>query len=105
MIKEEKILIYFSFFKNVMAMVCFPEQGEDAKGAYLFGCLNLLATVFLVATLLVYAILPKMRNLNGVIVMCYLASMTAMNISFAYLFLSRGNDISISLCTTIGKSI
>jgi hypothetical protein len=59
--------------------VCFPsddEPGEgDYKGTNLFGFLILFATVFLVATLLVHAILPKMRNLNGVIVMCYLASM------------------------------
>jgi hypothetical protein len=91
--------------------VCFPsddEPGEgDYKGANLFGFFILFATVFLVATLLVYAILPrilpKMRNLNGVIVICYLASMTVMNISFAILFLVRGSDMSTSLCTTIDK--
>jgi hypothetical protein len=87
-----------------MAMVCFPEQGEDSKGAYLFGCLNLFATVFLVATLLVYAILPKMRNLHGVIVMCYLASMTITNVFHAILMLVRGSDMPPGLCSTLGKS-
>ncbi|XP_046636275.1 probable G-protein coupled receptor Mth-like 3 isoform X1 [Daphnia pulicaria] len=86
---------------NVMAMVCFPEQGEDSKGAFLFGCLNLFATIFLVATLLVYSILPKMRNLHGVIVMCYLASMTVTNVFHAILMLVRGSDMPPGLCPTL----
>jgi hypothetical protein len=86
-----------------VALVCFPEQGEDAKGAYLFGCLQLFATVFLVATLLVYSILPKMRNLHGVIVMCYLASMTVANVFHAIiLMIVRVSDMPPGLCSTLG---
>jgi hypothetical protein len=88
-----------------MAMVCFPEQGEDSKGALLFGCLNLFSTIFLVATLLVYSILPKMRNLHGVIVMCYLASMTVTNVFHAILMLVRSSDMPPGLCPTLGKLI
>ncbi|XP_046439771.1 G-protein coupled receptor Mth2-like isoform X5 [Daphnia pulex] len=90
---------------KLVALVCFPEQGEDSKGAFLFGCLNLFATVFLVATLLVYAILPKMRNLHGVVVMCYLASMTVTNVFHAILMLVRGSDMPPGLCSTLAISL
>ncbi|XP_046439770.1 probable G-protein coupled receptor Mth-like 3 isoform X4 [Daphnia pulex] len=87
---------------NQIALACFPEY---TIRAFLFGCLNLFAAIFLVATLLVYSILPKMRNLQGVIVMCYLASMTITNISFAILLLGRGSNLPINLCTAIAISL
>ena len=86
-----------------MALSCFPEQGEDSKGALLFGYLHLFAATFLIATLAVYCLLPKMRNIHGVIVMSYLTSMTVMYIFHAVLMLVRGSDMPTGLCPTIGK--
>jgi hypothetical protein len=37
--------------------------------------------------------IPKLRNLHGVIVMCYLASMTFKNVFHAILMLVRGSDM------------
>jgi G protein-coupled receptor Mth (Methuselah protein) len=50
---------------------------------FLIGYFTLFSTLFLIATLTVYSILPKMRNIHGVNVMCFLVSMIFMNISFA----------------------
>ncbi|EFX83091.1 hypothetical protein DAPPUDRAFT_240561 [Daphnia pulex] len=83
----------------------FNKQGEDSKGAILFGSLNLFSAIFLVGTLLVYSILPKMRNLHGVIVMCYLASMTVTNVFHAILMLVRGSDMPPGLCSTLAISL
>lgn len=84
-------------------MGCAPKQVEDSKGAYLFGCLNLFVTIFLIATLAVYCLLPKLRNIHGVTLMCYLATMTVMYIFHAILMLVRGNDMPDGLCPTLGK--
>ena len=87
-----------------MALGCLPEQGEDSKGALFFGYLHLFAANFLIATFAIYSLLPKMRNIHGVILMCYLASMTTMYIFHAVLMLVRGSDMPKGLCPTIGKS-
>jgi hypothetical protein len=65
------------------------------------GCLTLIVTPFLIATLFVYSILPKMRNIHGVNVMCFLASMIFMNISFALRLLIK--IMPPGVCTIIGK--
>jgi hypothetical protein len=47
---------------------------------FLIGYFTIFATLFLIATLTVYFILEKIRNIHGVNVMCFLASLTVMNI-------------------------
>jgi hypothetical protein len=89
--------------KSVGALGCFPEQSEDSKGAYFFGCLKLIVVPFLIVTLAVYSVLPKMRNTHGVTVMCFLASMTIMYIFHAILMLVRGSDMPTGLCPTLGN--
>ena len=79
------------------------EQGEDSEGASFFGYLRLFVATFLIATFAVYCLLPKMRNIHGVILMCYLASMTVMYIFHAVLMFVRGSDMPTGLCPTIGK--
>ncbi|EFX83019.1 hypothetical protein DAPPUDRAFT_316132 [Daphnia pulex] len=68
---------------------------------FLRGCLTLIVTTFLIATLFVYSILPKMRNIHGVNVMCFLASMIFMNISFALRLLIKISDMPTGLCPII----
>ncbi|EFX83096.1 hypothetical protein DAPPUDRAFT_240555 [Daphnia pulex] len=46
-----------------------------------------------------------MRNLHGVIVMCYLASMTVTNVFHAILMLVRGCDMPPGLCSTLAISL
>jgi hypothetical protein len=70
---------------------------------FLIGCLTLFATSFLIATLIVYSIHEKMRNIHAVNVMCFLVSLTVMNISLALRFLVKVLDIPTGLCSTIGK--
>nr|CAH0112502.1 unnamed protein product [Daphnia galeata] len=86
---------------NIMVLGCLSEQGEDSKGALFFGYLHLFSAFFLIATFAIYSLLPKMRNIHGVILMCYLASMTVMYIFHAILMLVRGSDMPTGLCPTI----
>ncbi|EFX83093.1 hypothetical protein DAPPUDRAFT_240559 [Daphnia pulex] len=46
-----------------------------------------------------------MRNLHGVVVMCYLASMTITNVFHAILMLVRGSDMPPGLCSTLAISL
>ncbi|XP_046439774.1 G-protein coupled receptor Mth2-like [Daphnia pulex] len=71
---------------------------------FLIGCLTLFATSFLIATLIVYSIHEKMRNIHAVNVMCFLVSLTVMNISLALRFLVKVLDIPTGLCSIIAIS-
>lgn len=50
----------------------------------------ILSVPFLLLTLLVYAVLPELRNVNGKSLMCYLASLAAAYALLAFLQLRPG---------------
>lgn len=62
------------------------------------------SAVFLIATFAVYALIPELRNLHGVVIMCYVASMAMMFITLSLVKLSVGSEIS-PLCHAIGNTI
>lgn len=55
-------------------LVCYMPQTKNIRYTILPICM-LISVVFIVATLLVYAFVPKMRNLNGKCLICYLAAL------------------------------
>lgn len=73
----------------------------DPEGMSFYPYLFLFSTVFVITTFLVYAILPKLRNVFGVAVMCYLASMAVFYIGLATIQLYR--DMPEGVCVTLRK--
>ena len=73
------------------------EQGLDVY-PYTF----LVSSVFTMATFVVHAILPELRNIHGVVIMCYLASMSATYVGFGIIQL-HGSDLSDAICYYLGK--
>ena len=65
-----------------MAVVCFPPAvniTEDNKLAIqMYPYFLFISSVFLITTFVVYSILPEMRNIHGVTIMCFVASLTCM---------------------------
>ena len=68
----------------LQALTCFPLQPEESPDNQLamriFPYFLFISAFFLIATFVVYAILPEFRNILGLTIMCFLASMAAMNI-------------------------
>ena len=87
-----------------MAVVCFPPAvniTEDNKLAIqMYPYFLFISSLFLIATFVVYSILPEMRNIHGVTIMCFVASLTCMyvGIGIIQLWIKSG-----WFCIGIGK--
>lgn len=61
------------------ALLCFPAQPTETEDVKLvvkvFPYFLFLSSLFLIATFLVYALIREIRNIHGVTVMCYVASL------------------------------
>lgn len=62
----------------------------------------MLSVPFLIATFLVYALLPELRNIHGKCLLCYLFSLTIGYSSLALLQLNGSNYIDPVLCRSAG---
>ena len=60
-------------------MICFADQSETPPAEQLvlaiFPYLMFISSIFLIATFVVYAIIPEIRNIHGVTIMCHVASL------------------------------
>ena len=60
-------------------MICFAEESETPPEVQLvlaiFPYLMFISSIFLIATFVVYAIIPEIRNIHGVTIMCHVASL------------------------------
>ena len=87
-----------------MALTCFlpePTLPEDKQLAItIYPFLLFISSLFLIATFVVYAILPGIRNIHGVTIMCFVASLTCMyvGIGIIQLWIKSG-----WFCIGIGK--
>uniref|UniRef100_A0A8D8Q9Y2 G-protein coupled receptor Mth2 n=1 Tax=Cacopsylla melanoneura TaxID=428564 RepID=A0A8D8Q9Y2_9HEMI len=79
---------YFIKSDSLTPMICFEKQPE-IKLSYTIGMS--ISIICLLITLLVYAIIPELRNLHGLCLMCHITSLI-----FAYLFL-----VSIQILATV----
>jgi 4-amino-4-deoxy-L-arabinose transferase-like glycosyltransferase len=72
-----------------LALTCFPKQSEPvsediAVALQIYPYIALFSSLFLIATFIVYCILPEMRNnVHGMAVMCFVASLTSFYIGMA----------------------
>ena len=55
------------------------------------------------ATFVVHAILPELRNIHGVVIMCYLASMSSMYVGLGIIQL-HSSTMSDTVCYYFRKS-
>jgi hypothetical protein len=97
----------FEDMEQVLPMLCFPEEeaSEAANEIYLMYPIGMIISVpFLLATFVVYAVIPELRNLHGKSLMCHVSSLLT-----AYTFLAvvqlGGNRLSNELCTFCGKCL
>lgn len=89
-----------------MALTCFPPQpahSEDKIVALqIYPYFLLISSLFLIATFIVYCILPEIRNnVHGVSVMCFIASLTSFYIGMAVVQLYYKEPIKW-ICVGIG---
>lgn len=83
-------------------IVCYMEADphpDNIRYTILPICM-LISVVFIVATLLVYAFVPKLRNLNGKCLICYLA---ALAVGYSIISWLQVTQESVGpVCTSVG---
>ena len=86
------------------ALVCFPPQVEPPRSEIVamkvFPFFLFVSSIFLIATFVVYALLPEIRNVHGVTIMCHVASLAVMYIGLACIQLLSLPD---GACVGLGK--
>ncbi|XP_028166056.1 neurofibromin-like [Ostrinia furnacalis] len=89
---------------RAIAAVCYPEiQEGDSPVLYIAYAIGLLLSVpFLLATFLVYAFIPDLRNLHGMCLMSYCAGLMVAYIFLAYLKVQTGQiGVAMTGCYVI----
>ena len=92
-----------------MALTCFapnsdPVSDDVAVALQIFPYILLFSSLFLIATFVVYCILPQIRrNVHGMAVMCFVASLTSFYIGMAIIQLYYKEPIRW-FCIGIGKN-
>ena len=75
-----------SFTKVLIGARCYPPiLLSQPKGLDVYPYTLIVSSVFAMATFVVHVILPELRNIHGVNIMCYLASMSATYVGFGFI--------------------
>ena len=86
-----------------MAVVCFePDEKEPVK-IMVFAAMMIVSSVFLLATFIVYAIIPEIRNIHGATIMCHCGSLATAFICLGIIQLSENLYKYANLCRSVGK--
>lgn len=89
----------------MQALTCFPPQPTDSPDSQLalaiFPYFLLISSIFLIATFIVYAVIPEIRNIHGVSIMCHVASLAVMYIGLAIIQLT--SYLPLGLCKGLGE--
>lgn len=82
------------------ALMCFPPQPEESADNQLvlkvFPYFLFVSSLFLIATFVVYAMIPEIRNIHGVTIMCHVASLAVMYIGLCVIQL--GSEMPDGAC-------
>lgn len=65
----------------------------------------LISVLFIIATLFVYGCIPKLRNLRGKCVICFLATLAIAYILLSYVQLNGSNHIAYPICFSLAHLI
>ena len=91
----------------LQALTCFPLQPEETPDNQLamriFPYFLFISAFFLIAAFVVYAVLPELRNILGLTIMCFVASMAAMNIGLSIIQIYSPIIMSNGLCIAMGQ--
>ena len=79
---------------------CFPPEPKIASTSKAIPYLLFFSSIFLIATLVVYSLLPELRNVHGVSIMCQVASMAVMYIGLGIIQLTA--NMSTGACIFLG---
>lgn len=86
---------------GVKVLVCYdPEVPEIAVGGIIYPFGIAISVPFLLATLFVYAIIPELKNLYGMTLMCYVGCLV---VAYSFLASERFVYSGHPLCVTIGE--
>lgn len=91
----------------LQALLCFPPQPEETAANVVIQSIYpyflFVSSLFLIATFIVHALLPELRNTHGVTVMCHAASMSVMYIGLATIQLNPylPDDVCIGLAVLV----
>ncbi len=86
-----------------MGIICLPPDLQPEVPSWLFQLyppLLILSAVFLIATFIVYAIIPEIRNTHGISIMCHVASLAVMYIGLGTI--QTNLDFPNWLCIGLG---
>ena len=86
-------------------MVCFQEvTNSEAQiiALNIYPYLMFISAVFLIVTFVVYATIAELRNVTGVIIMCYSITLAVMFISLGTIQLAT-KSINPSFCICLGN--
>ena len=87
-----------------MGMLCFPPKEEPGPLDSAYPYILFVSSLFLIATFVVYAVVPEMRNVHGLCVMCQVAATTVTYIGLGTVQLLPSFSAPGPLCITIGIS-
>lgn len=91
-------------WKRITALTCFiddPVPPSEKLTMDIYPYILIISSIFLIMTFIVYAILPEIRNIHGVTIMCHVASLAVMYIGLATIQL--GSSLPQSSCVILGK--
>lgn len=95
---------YFADMGAVLPLVCFEPESVVSKVMYTsYPVGMIISTVFMIITLIVYSLLPELRNLHGKLLMCHVASLLVAYVTLTLVQLAS-SIIAGWLCITSGKS-
>ncbi len=95
-----------------IAIVCFPSSidvrlhEQRSLIFFIYPYLMFISSIFLIVTFIVYAIIPEIRNVHGICIMCHVAALTVMYIGLG-LIRMKANALGLSAishrwCTALG---
>jgi hypothetical protein len=89
-----------------IALVCFPEEdlSTTSHNYIIYSACLLVSSFFLLVTLIVYLLVPELRDLQGKCLMFSMFSLCLADISLAVLQL-HSHNLSNTMCVTQGKGI
>jgi len=82
---------------DVRALVCFQEVEAQNIALNIYPYLMFISAVFLIVTFIVYGSIAELRNLTGIIIMCYSITLAVMFISLGTIQLAT-TSISLQFC-------
>jgi len=87
-----------------MGIMCFLPEEEPGFLDLAYPYILFVSSLFLIATFVVYALVPEMRNVHGLCVMCQVAATTVTYIGLGTVQLLPSFYTPGPLCITIGIS-